>query len=89
MRKKPETILFRSKRKWSKVRSLDVTCNNHSIRLQNCMKYLGLDINNSLSGKSVINNIKQKINLRLKFIYKQSNCLSDQSRKSLFTESMQ
>ncbi|CAG2222199.1 unnamed protein product [Mytilus edulis] len=86
---KTETILFGSKRKLSKIRNFDVTCNNHTISSQNCVKYLGLNIDNSLSGEFFLNNIIQKINSRLKFLYRQAKCLSEQSRKTLVTALIQ
>ena len=47
------------------------------------VKYLGLNIDNFLSGESVVNIILSKLNARLKFLYRHSNSLSTRTRKSL------
>ena len=86
---KTEAILFGSKRKLSKISNFNVTCNNHTILSQNCVKYLGLNIDQTLSGEKIMDNIVQKVNSRLKFLYRQAKCLSEQSRKTLVTTLIQ
>ena len=78
---KTECIPFGSKRKLKRVNNFQVSCNNHIISSQKSVKYLGLNINQSLSGE--VNNIIKKVNSRLKFLYRQANCLSETSRKTL------
>jgi len=86
---KTECILFGSKRKLAKVDNFQVSCNNHTIPAQNCVKYLGLNIDRFLSGETIVNNILQKVNARLKFLYRHGRCLSENSRKTLFTALVQ
>ncbi|MCU7801436.1 MAG: hypothetical protein KZQ70_15225, partial [gamma proteobacterium symbiont of Lucinoma myriamae] len=80
---KTECMLFGSKRKLKKVQEFKVICNGHTIESTNSVKYLGLNIDNLLSGELVVNSIISKVNARLKFLYRQSSCLSVKSRKSL------
>ena len=64
---KTESILFGSKRKLKKVESFDVKCDNKSIKHVNSVKYLGVQIDNDLSGNSIVKDIVTKVNLRLRF----------------------
>ena len=65
-----EYILFGSKRKLKRVKDFKVTCNGHTIEHTTSAKYLGLKIDNLLSGELVVNNILSKVNARLKFMYR-------------------
>ena len=47
------------------------------------MKYLGLTINNILTGEDIVNGIIQKVNSRLKFLYRYGKCLNAKTRKTL------
>jgi hypothetical protein len=80
---KTECILFGSKRKLKRVSNFQVSCNNHIISSQKSVKYLGLNIDQSLSGEVIVNNKIKKANSRLKFLYRQANCLPETSRKTL------
>ena len=80
---KTECILFGSKRKLRKVKDFHIVCNDHTIDSTTSVKYLGLNIDNILSGEIVVNSIISKVNARLKFLYRQSNCLSEKARKNL------
>ena len=80
---KTECILFGSKRKLRKVKDFHIVCNDHTIDSTTSVKYLGLNIDNILSGEIVVNSIISKVNARLKFLYRQSNCLSAKIRKNL------
>lgn len=86
---KTECILFGSKRKLSKIDTFQVVCNNHTISSTNSVKYLGLNIDKFLSGEIIVQNIIQKINARLKFLYRQGRCLSENSRKTLVSALIQ
>ena len=67
---KTEFILFGSKRKLKKGKDIKVTCNGHTIEHTTSVKYLGLNIDNLLSGELVVNNVLSKVNARLKFMYR-------------------
>ena len=74
---KTECILFGSKRKLKRV-------SNFQVSSQKSVKYLGLNIDQSLLGEVIVNNTIKKANSRLKFLYRQANnCLSETSRKTL------
>ena len=64
------SLLFGSKRKLKRVKDFKVTCNSHTIEHTPSVKYLGLNIDNLLSGEFVVNNILSKVNARLKFMYR-------------------
>ena len=68
---KTECILFGSRRKLRKVQNFDIECNGHSIQAQTSVKHLGVNLDNVLSGKAIANSIIHKINLKLKFLYRQ------------------
>jgi hypothetical protein len=80
---KTECILFGSKRKLKRASNVQVSCNNHIISSYKSAKYLGLNIDQYLSGEAIVNNIIINVNSRLKFLYRQANCLSETSRKTL------
>ena len=80
---KTESILFGSKRKLKKVESFDVKCGNESIKHVNSVKYLGVQIDNDLSGNSIVKDIVTKVNLRLRFLYRYKDLLNYGSRKTL------
>ncbi|CAL4065468.1 unnamed protein product [Meganyctiphanes norvegica] len=80
---KTESILFGPKKKLNKVESFEVKCGNETIKHVKSVKYLGLQIDNDLSGKSIVNEIIKKANSRLKFLYRCREMLNFESRKTL------
>ena len=65
------------------MKDFHIVCNDHTIDSTTSVKYLGLNIDNILSGETVVKSIISKVNARLKFLYRQSNCLSAKTRKNL------
>ena len=57
MEAKTEAILFVSKRKLKKANSFDVKCEEIKVKNVKSVKYLGLQIDNNLSGTIVIEDI--------------------------------
>ena len=49
---KTESVMFGSKRKLNKVKDFIVHCNGHAIKSQKSVKYLGVQLDNDLSGAS-------------------------------------
>ena len=86
---KTEAILFGSKRKLKRVNSFAVKCGDIKIANVNRVKYLGLQIDNDLSGTSVIEEITNKCNTRLKFLYRYKDILNLEMRKTLCTALVQ
>ena len=81
---KTESIIFGPKRKLQQAEEMFcVKCNNHTIGVQKCIKYLGIYIDNMLSGEDIVNSIVKKVNQRLKFLYRNRSCLSLSSRQTL------
>ena len=80
---KTESVMFGSKRKLNKVKDFIVQCNGNAIKSQKSVKYLGVQLDNDLSGASIVNDIVKKVNGRIKFMYRQGNCLNTSLRKML------
>ena len=82
---KTESILFGPSRKVKCVgeNSFNISCHGFKIEMKTCVKYLGVMLDNMLSGELIVQNIITKVNQRLKFLYRNSKCLSMQSRKTL------
>ena len=62
---------------------LPFVCNNHVIQSTDHVKYLGVYIDNSLSGDYIVDSVVKKVNGRLKFLYRQANFL-DFNAKCLY-----
>ena len=80
---KTECVMFGSKRKLKHVDDFKIVCNGHTIKSTQSVKYLGLNIDNTLSGETIVNNIVSKVNSRLKFLYRQARFLDFKTRKYL------
>lgn len=88
---KTESILFGPKRKLKNVTEniFSIVCNGIIIESKSYVKYLGVILDNFLSGEYIVDNIINKANQRLKFLYRYKSCLSEQSRKTLCTALIQ
>ena len=80
---KTESILFGTKRKLKNVNDFSVRCNKIIIHNVKCVKYLGLMLDENLSGVDIVSNILKKSSGRLKFLYRYANILTTKSRKTL------
>ncbi|KAJ8046701.1 RNA-directed DNA polymerase from mobile element jockey [Holothuria leucospilota] len=80
---KTESILFGSKAMLKKSTPLSVSCNGNLIKPSNSVKYLGIVLDETLSGEHIVCNILKKAGARLKFLYRHSNSLNRSSRKIL------
>ena len=82
---KTESIIFGPKRKLNKIgpEDFNISCNGIKIEAQSSVKYLGIMIDQFLSGELIVTNIIKKVNQRLKFLYRYKQCLDLQSRKTL------
>ncbi len=52
----------------------EVKCKNTTINSTTEVKYLGVKIDETLSGKGIIDTILKKCNGRIKFLYRQARC---------------
>lgn len=80
---KTECILFGSKRKLKRIQNLQVNCNNHIIKSTDSVKYLGVNIDQHVSGEAIATQVIAKSNSKLKFLYRQIECLDQNTRKIL------
>ena len=54
---KADCIIFGSKRKLRKINIFSVECNGHTIEAQRSVKYLGLTLDDQLTGEATVNSI--------------------------------
>ena len=80
---KTESILFGTKRKLKTIQNFQVKCDNIIIKNVKSIKYLGLMLDDTLSGESIVYNILKKASGRLKFLYTYSDILNLNARKTL------
>ena len=78
---KTECVLFGSKRKLKKSSNFSVQCASHSIPAQESVKYLGIEIDQHVSGEKIAKCVLRKANARLKFLYRQGKYLNFDCRK--------
>ena len=64
---KTECVLFGSKRKLRKIDNFWFECNGHTIKAQRSVKYLGLNLDDQLTGKTIVNSIVKKSMVDLNF----------------------
>ena len=69
---KTESILFGSKKRLKKCSSLNIVCNDVKIESKSCVKYLGAFLDQSMTGYKMGNLAIQKINSKLKFLYRKA-----------------
>ena len=80
---KTECILFGPRRKLKDFKDFSICCKNHVIQSTDHVKYLGVYIDNLLSGDYIVDTIVQKVNGRLKFLYRQAKFLDLSCKMSL------
>jgi hypothetical protein len=86
---KTESILFGTKHKLKKHSELNITCNNTNITATKAVKYLGLDLDQSLSGNNTGTNVIKKAHSRLKCLYRKGKYLNQYSKKLLVSALIQ
>ena len=86
---KTEAIVFSSKRKQHLTNTFTISCNGQTIKASPEVKYLGLKLDKSLTGTSIVNSIVAKCTSRLKFMYRHSSVLNHKSRKLLVSALIQ
>ncbi len=60
-----------------------VKCKNSTINSTTDVKYLGVKIDENLSGKGITDTIPKKCNGRIKFLYRQARCFPTELKKTL------
>ena len=72
---KTKSILFSSKHKVKKCKPLDIHYKNIKIKQYSKVTYLGCILDETLSGESMAIHVVNKINSRLRFLYRQNRYL--------------
>ena len=78
---KTEYVLFGSKNKLKKVDIFSVTCDGNEIKPSNSANYLGITLDESLSGEAIACDILKKAGARLGFLYRHGHLLSEKLAK--------
>ena len=86
---KTECIVFGSKQKLKKARSLNIIVNNVTVEVTKCIKYLGAYIDENLSGNVMFDYIIKKINSTSKFLYRNKSFFNFDVRKMLVNSLIQ
>ena len=86
---KTESILFSTKRKSKLAAPLKVECAGNALANQTSVKYLGVDLDESLSGEIIVNKAIGKINNKLKFLYRNTKSLNVDVKKLLVSALIQ
>ena len=80
---KTKSILFSSKRKIKKASSLNIQYKDIKIKQYSKVTYLGCILDETLSGESVAMHVINKVNSRLRFLYRQNKFLDIPLRRLL------
>jgi hypothetical protein len=80
---KTECILFGTKAKLKLVPNFCVAYDDKEIESQDSINYLGVSIDNTLSGENMVNSVIKKVSNRLKFLHRHAHILNQKLRKNL------
>ena len=86
---KTESILFGSVRKLKNVSKMNITCDNVEIEAKSSVKYLGLTMDQDMTGTTMGNSVIKKINGIMKFLYRKGKFLKMRNRKLLCSALLQ
>ena len=78
-----KTILFASNRKFKLHKFLRISCNGIKVGGKEAVTYLGGQLDQDLSGKSMAQKIIHKANASLKFLYRKKMFLNQYCRKTV------
>ena len=80
---KTKSILFASKRKLNKGNQIKIVHGNVEIKQHSTVSYLGCILDETLSGESMALNVINKINSKLKFLYRKNKFLTPHLKRML------
>ena len=86
---KTESILFASQPRLRSCDKVHITCNETSISSTKSVKYLGVNLDQGLSGESIANLVIKKANAKLKFLYRKSKFLNRYTKQLLVSSLIQ
>ena len=82
---KTECLLFGSKRKLKKVEDFQILCDGTPVERKSCVKYLGVTLDENMSGSTHVGNIMKVCAGRLAFLYRNSALLDQKCCKMLYS----
>ena len=80
---KTKSILFANKRKVKKLERLGITYKDIKIKQYSNVKYLGCILDETLNGESMALHVLNKVNSKIKFLYRKNKFLSPALRRLL------
>ena len=80
---KTKSILFSSKNKIKNLEPLNISYQNINIKQHSKVKYLGCIFDATLSGESMARHVTNKINSKLRFLYRNNRILSQNLKRLL------
>ena len=80
---KTKSFVFGSRKKLKNLDTLDIKRGDINIKQYTSVTYLGCELDQFLSGESMVTKILGKINGRLKFLYRKQKFLSSSLRRML------
>ena len=80
---KTECILFGSHAKLKRAPDFNIIYNGKVIPSQDCINYLGVTIDQTVSGDKLVDDLVKKVVGRIKFLYRHSSYLNQTLRKNL------
>ena len=86
---KTKSILFASKRRAKNIRQLSIKCKYINIKEHSEVTYLGCKLDETMSGEPMALKVINKINGKLKFLYRKNRFLSPELRRMLCNELIQ
>ena len=86
---KTESVLFASKKRLSDVNKLSIKCNDVNIESKKSVKYLGMVLDQDMSGSTMGTSVIQKVNSKIKFLYRNKVFFGIKERKMLCSALLQ
>ena len=86
---KTESILFASKGRLQKHNSIQVRCGGNDIESKQDVTYLGVTLDQSLSGENIVNKTVTKCSNKVKFLYRNARNFDKKTKKLLVSALIQ
>ena len=80
---KTESILFGTRNSLNKTNLVNIKYESQNIEQKQKVKYLGIILDDNLTGKSMVDSILTKINAKLRFLYRKRKFLDNDTRRLL------
>ncbi len=86
---KTECILFGTKARLGRINTFQISYKDQVIKAQDSIKYLGVTLDQYLSGDVMVTSVINKVNGKLKFLYRHAQYLNQKLRKNLCSALLQ